>query len=138
MTDLQLLHKWMNIPRVSKFWGCAGPISTQEAFLKANLESRHSFPVIACWDGRPFAYFQIYWAMEDILGKHLSPGDIGDWDRGVHVLVGEDEFRGAHRVKCWLSSLAQWALTSDYRTNSIVLEPRLDNERYVILSLIMS
>lgn len=70
--------------------------------------------------------------MEDILGKHLSPGDVGDWDRGVRVLVGEDEFRGAHRVHCWLSSLAHWAITSDYRTNSFVLEPRIDNERYVV------
>jgi N5-hydroxyornithine acetyltransferase len=135
MTDLQLLHKWMNIPRVSKFWGCAGPISTQEAFLKANLESRHSFPVIGCWDGKPFGYFQIYWAMEDILSRHLSPGDVGDWDRGVQVLVGEDEFRGPHRVKCWLSSLAHWAMTADNRTNSFVVETRVDNERYVVYHL---
>lgn len=68
---------------------------------------------------------------------HLSPGDVGDWDRGVRALVGEDEFRGAHRVKCWLSSLAHWAMASDYRTNSFVLEPRIDNERYIFLSLIM-
>jgi hypothetical protein len=135
MTDLQLLHKWMNIPRVSEFWGCAGPISTQEAFLKADLESRHSFPVIGCWDGKPFGYFNIYWVMEDILGKYLSPGDVGDWDRGIRVLVGEDEFRGAHRVKCWLSSLANWAITSDYRTNSFVLEPRVDAERYIFYQL---
>ena len=73
--------------------------------------------------------------MEDILGKHLSPGDVGDWDRGVHVLVGEDEFRGAHRVHCWLSSLAHWAIMSDYRTNSFVLEPRIDNERHVVHSI---
>jgi N5-hydroxyornithine acetyltransferase len=132
MTDLQLLHKWMNVPRISKFWGCAGSISNQEAFLKTNLESRHSFPVIGCWDGKPFGYFEIYWVVEDILGKHLSPGDVGDWDRGVRVLVGEDEFRGAHRVHCWLSSLAHWAITSDYRMNSFVLEPRIDNERYAV------
>jgi len=135
MTDLQLLHKWMNIPRVSKFWDCAGPISSQEAFLKANLESRHSFPVIGCWDGKPFGYFQIYWVMEDILGRHLRPGDVSDWDRGVQVLVGEDEFRGTHRVKCWLSSLAHWALTADNRTNSFVVESRVDNERYVVYHL---
>lgn len=132
MSDLQLLHKWMNNPRVSKFWGCAGPISTQEAFLKANLESRHSFPVIGCWDGKPFGYFEIYWVAEDILGRHLSSGEVEPWDRGVHVLVGEEEFRGRQRLRCWLTSLVNWAWCSDYRTNNFVLEPRVDNERYAL------
>jgi RimJ/RimL family protein N-acetyltransferase len=132
MSDLQLLHKWMNNPRVSKFWGCAGPVSNQEAFLKSNLESRHSFPVIGCWDGKPFGYFEIYWVAEDILGRHLSSGEVEPWDRGVHVLVGEEEFRGKQRLRCWLTSLVNWAWCSDYRTNNFVLEPRVDNERYAL------
>ena len=129
MADVQLLHKWMNIDRVAKFWGCAGPESRQTEFLRANLCSNNSFPVIGMWDGKPFGYFEIYWVKEDILGKHL--GDrAGDFDRGVHVLVGEDEFRGKHRVKVWITSLAQWAFGADYRTNAVVLEPRVDNTRY--------
>ncbi|KAG0652948.1 Acyltransferase sidL [Hyphodiscus hymeniophilus] len=128
MTDLQLLNKWMNIERVSKFWGCSGPQGTQEQFLKTNLSSRHSFPVIGMWDGKPFGYFEIYWVKEDILGKHLGE-EADNYDRGVHVLVGEDEFRGEHRVKCWITALAHWAFIQDYRTNAVVLEPRVDNER---------
>lgn len=137
MTDLQLVHKWMNVPRVSKFWGCDGPISTQESFLKTSLESRHSFPVIGCWDGKPFGFFEIYWVKEDILGKLLGGNEAQDYDRGVHVLVGEEEFRGKHRVRAWLSSLIHWALQTDYRTNNFVLEPRIDNVRYVLLTPIL-
>ncbi|RFU24088.1 hypothetical protein B7463_g12246, partial [Scytalidium lignicola] len=130
MSDLQLLNKWMNMPRVAAFWGCAGPISTQEEFLKTNLSSKHSFPVIGLWDGKPFGYFEIYWVKEDILGRHI--GDrAGEFDRGMHCLVGEDEFRGAHRVKCWLTSLAHYAFDVDYRTNSVVLEPRVDNTKFI-------
>ncbi|KAH7346896.1 siderophore biosynthesis protein-like protein [Rhexocercosporidium sp. MPI-PUGE-AT-0058] len=130
MTDLQLLNKWMNVPRVSKFWGCSGPQETQEAFLKENLKSKHSFPAFGLWDGKPFGYFEIYWVKEDILGRHL--GDrVDDYDRGVHVLVGEDDFRGKHRVNAWITSLAHWAFVQDYRTNSVVLEPRVDNERFI-------
>lgn len=129
MTDLQLLNKWMNLPRVSKFWGCSGPQSTQEEFLKTNLSSKHSFPAIGLWDDKPFGYFELYWVKEDILGRIL--GDRADnYDRGVHVLVGEDEFRGKHRVKIWITALAHWAFVEDYRTNAVVLEPRVDNERY--------
>jgi len=130
MTDVQLLNKWMNIPRVSKFWGCAGPQSIHEEFLQKGLQSKHSFPVIGLWDGKPFGFFEIYWVKEDILGKYLG-GRAGDYDRGVHVLIGEEEFRGKHRVKCWITALAHWALIQDYRTNSVVLEPRVDNERYL-------
>jgi RimJ/RimL family protein N-acetyltransferase len=130
MTDLQLLNKWMNSPRVSKFWGCSGPQSMQEKFLQTNLSSKHSFPAIGMWDGKPFGYFEIYWVKEDILGRHI--GDRADnYDRGIHVLVGEEEFRGKHRVKCWITALAHWAFIEDYRTNSVVLEPRVDNERYI-------
>jgi len=129
MTDVQLLNKWMNIPRVSKFWGCAGPQDTQEEFLQMGMHSKHSFPVIGLWDGKPFGFFELYWVKEDILGKHLG-NRAGDFDRGVHVLVGEEEFRGKHRVKCWITALAHWALIQDYRTDSVLLEPRVDNERY--------
>ena len=128
MTDLQLLHKWMNSPRVSKFWGCSGPQSTQETFLQNNLTSKHSFPAIGLWDGKPFGYFELYWVKEDILGKNLGNA-AGDYDRGIHVLVGEEEFRGKHRVKCWITSLAHWAFVQDYRTDAVVLEPRVDNEK---------
>jgi len=120
----------MNDPRVDKFWGCAGPMSIQESFLMNNLESKHSFPAIGLWDGKPFGYFELYWVKEDILGSHLGDS-AGDFDRGVHVLVGEDEFRGKHRVLCWITALAHWAMTQDYRTNSFVLEPRVDNERFI-------
>jgi len=129
MSDVQLLHKWMNSERVYKFWGCSGPQNVQETFLQSNLKSKHSFPVIGLWDGKPFGYFEIYWVKEDILGNHLGNG-ADDYDRGLHVLVGEENFRGKNRVKCWITALAHWAFVQDYRTNAVVLEPRVDNERY--------
>ncbi|KAK3676036.1 hypothetical protein LTR78_004228 [Recurvomyces mirabilis] len=128
MTDPELLHKWMNNPRVSYSWGENGPTSHQEAFLTTNLKSMNSFPVIGCFDGKPFGYFEIYWVKEDRLAAHLG-GECGDWDRGLHVLVGEDEFRGSHRVKVWLSALIHWCWLADLRTSIVFMEPRVDNEK---------
>jgi hypothetical protein len=128
LTDVQLLHRWMNEPRVNNAWGEAGPLAHQAAFLRRNLASPHSFPAIGCWDGRPFGYFEIYWVKEDVLGGVLG-GGVGDWDRGVHVLVGEQEFRGKHRISRWLSALVHWCLVSDLRTEGVCLEPRVDNDR---------
>jgi RimJ/RimL family protein N-acetyltransferase len=124
--DLDLLHKWMNIPRVNAFWNEAGPQAHQEAFLRNALRSRHSFPAIGCWDGKPFGYFEIYWAKEDIVGRYA---DVGNYDRGFHVLVGEEEFRGPHRVKVWLSALIHYCWLADNRTEVVVMEPRVDNNK---------
>jgi hypothetical protein len=64
---------------------------------------------------------------EDRLGQYC---DAADWERGVHVLVGEERFRGEHRVKAWLGSLVHLCFLDDPRTMTVALEPRADNERY--------
>ena len=127
-SDVDLLHSWMNEPRVNAAWGCAGPRYTQQKFLEEGLSSRHSFPVIGCWDGKPFGYFEIYWVKEDRLGRLLG-GDVGDYTRGLHVLVGEQEFRGPKRVKAWLDALVHYCWCQDSRTQTVMLEPRVDNTK---------
>ncbi|KAF5021804.1 hypothetical protein F66182_6179 [Fusarium sp. NRRL 66182] len=124
LNDTDLLKTWMNKPRVSAFWG-----EYDGQFLTRSLNQPNSFPVIGMWDGVPFGYFEIYWVKEDILGKYLG-SDAGDWDRGLHVFIGEEWARG--RVPIWLTGLIHWCLTSEYRTMSICLEPRVDNKRQVL------
>ncbi|KAG6007575.1 hypothetical protein E4U21_005773 [Claviceps maximensis] len=121
MTDKELLQSWFRNPRVKQFWGDYAP-----DFLETGLASKHSFPVIGLWDGVPFGYFEVYWVKEDILGRYVG-GEAGDWDRGVHIMIGEEWSRG--RVAAWLTSLVHWCLTSDYRTMNVCLEPRVDNKR---------
>lgn len=130
-SDTDLLHTWMNDPRVNAMWGEAGPRSKQESFLRTALNSKHSFPVIGCWDGKPFGYFEIYWVKEDHLGRQLSSHEYGNWDRGIHALVGEQEFRGPHRVSVWLSALVHYCWLADPRTERVMLEPRVDNKKSV-------
>lgn len=126
-SDLDTLHRWMNDPRVEAMWGVGGPRSVQEKFLLANLTSRHSFPVIGCWEGKPFGYFEIYWVKEDSLGRLLN--QVENYDRGIHLLVGEQEFRGPHRVPIWLTALVHYCFLADMRTETVVLEPRVDNTK---------
>ncbi len=127
MTDTELLHRWMNNPRVSHSWAEDGPITHQASFLATNLSSNSSFPAIGLWDGKPFAYFELYWVRESSLGRALGPGEVGEWDRGIHCLVGEQEFRGSGRVKVWLSALVHWCWLGDLRAGSVWMEPRVDN-----------
>lgn len=102
--DAELVHRWMNDPRVAEFWGeDGGDVEKTRGFLKKGLENQHCYPVIGSWDGQPFGYFEVYWVKEDALGKFVT--DCDNWDRGVHCLVGEQKFRGPHRVGVWISSL---------------------------------
>ncbi|KAF2749297.1 hypothetical protein M011DRAFT_465734 [Sporormia fimetaria CBS 119925] len=126
-SDTEHLHTWMNNPRVSHFWGESGPLSHQEDFLRAGLSRKNSFPVIGCFDDKPFGYFEIYWVKEDPLGRYVDR--VGDYDRGFHCLVGEQEFRGEHRVKVWLSAIVHYLWLADNRTETVMLEPRVDNEK---------
>ncbi|KAI1337575.1 acyl-CoA N-acyltransferase [Xylariaceae sp. FL0016] len=123
LDDTALLKTWLSNPRVSAFWGQYHP-----NFLHDALNSRHSFPAIGMWDGVPFGYFEIYWVKEDALGQHMA-NDAQDFDRGMHVLVGEEWARG--KAPYWLSSLAHWCWQADYRTMNICLEPRVDNQRFL-------
>lgn len=121
MTDSALLESWHANPRVSKFWGKYSP-----EMLANALKSRHSFPAIGLWDGVPFGYFEIYWVKEDLLGRYAG-SVVDDWDRGCHVLIGEEWARG--KVQSWLTSLVHWMFCADYRTMNICVEPRVDNVR---------
>lgn len=127
--DTDLLHDWMNQDRVALFWGVRGPVSVQEKFLTTALIDKHSFPVIGCWDGKPFGFFEIYWVKEDRLGRYVTGGGAGHWDKGIHALVGDQEFRGPHRVKVWLSALVHCCWLADIRTQRVYCEPRIDDEK---------
>lgn len=123
LSDTALLEQWFAKPRVSNFWG-----TYQPDFLPNALRSQHSFPAIGLWDGVPFGYFEIYWVKEDILGQQMGR-DAEEWDRGFHVIIGEEWSRG--RAPFWISSLVHWCWQADNRTNNVMLEPRVDNARYV-------
>lgn len=127
-SDVDILHRWMNNPRVNSAWGLGGTSSTQEQFLRKKLCDNHMFPCYGYWDGKPFGYFEIYWLKEDRLSR-LLPGPVDNWDRGIRALIGEDDCTGEHRMQVWLSALVHYCWLSDSRTQTVVSEPRVDNTK---------
>lgn len=122
--DLDRLHRWMNDPRVAAIWEEAGDLDKHRQYLGGILADPHMIPLIGCFDGAPFGYFEIYWARENRIGPFY---DVDDYDRGWHVLVGEDGFRGRDYVSAWLPSLMHYLFLDDPRTRRIVGEPRADH-----------
>ncbi len=124
--DAERFTRWMNSPRVNAFWEMAGPQEEQEKYLQRLLDSSHAYPLIGCFDDEPFGYFEVYWAPEDRIGRHYR---WQPFDRGVHMLVGEDKWRGAPFIRSWLRGLNHYLWLDEPRTTRIVAEPRFDNER---------
>ncbi|MBB3104791.1 GNAT family N-acetyltransferase [Azomonas macrocytogenes] len=127
-SDLALFNCWQNLPRVSKFWQESGDLERHRKYLQKLKDDPHTLTLIGCFNDEPFAYFEAYWAKEDRISPYY---DVSDYDRGIHMLVGEDHHRGPHKVTSWLSGLAHYLFLDDPRTQRIVAEPRADNERMI-------
>jgi len=127
-SDLKHFHRWQNHPRVLEFWQEDGSLEQHREYLQKLAADPHSLTLIGCFDDQPFAYYEAYWAREDRIAPFYA---VDDYDRGIHMLVGEDNHRGPRKVESWLNALVHYLLLDDPRTQRIVAEPRADNARMI-------
>ncbi|AGT10748.1 GNAT family N-acetyltransferase [Paracoccus aminophilus] len=121
LDDLPTFHRWQNDPRVAAFFEESGTLDQHRALIERMLADPHLLPVIGALDGRDFGYFELYWARENRLG---AVHDCAPWDRGWHVLIGEEDIRGAEHVTAWLPALMHYMFLSEPRTRTILGEPK--------------
>jgi acetyl CoA:N6-hydroxylysine acetyl transferase len=126
--DLARFNRWQNSARVASFWQEEGSLEQHREYLCKLEAEPHTLTLIGCFDDQPFAYYEAYWAKEDRIAPFY---DAGDYDRGIHMLVGEENHRGPHKVASWLSALVHYLLLDDPRTQRVVAEPRADNARMI-------
>ncbi|EPX75110.1 siderophore-iron biosynthesis protein [Schizosaccharomyces octosporus yFS286] len=126
---LQYFHEWQNNPRVSHFWTESGTWDQHREYLLKMQSDPHAYAVIGCFNEQPFGYFEVYWVPEDRIAPFAQPWHTHD--RGFHALVGNERFRGPHRVPVWLSSITHMLFLDDSRTQRILLEPRNDNKKFI-------
>ncbi len=122
--DLARFNDWHNNPRVAAFWEQADDEATHRRYLEALAADPHTLTLIGEFDDEPFAYFEVYWAAEDRIAPFC---DAGDYDRGMHMLVGAEHHRGPHKVRAWLGALVDYLFDDEPRTQRLVCEPRADN-----------
>ena len=126
--DLARFNCWQNNPRVASFWQEEGSFEQHREYLSKLEADPHTLTLIGCFDDQPFAYFEAYWAKEDRIAPFY---DAADYDRGIHMLVGEESHRGPHKVTSWLSALVHYLFLDDPRTQRVVAEPRADNAKMI-------
>ncbi|AMB85728.1 acetyltransferase [Pseudomonas agarici] len=126
--DVARFNRWQNHPRVLNFWQEGGSIERHREYLEKLEADPHTLTLIGCFDDQPFAYFEAYWAKEDRIAPFY---EVADYDRGIHMLVGEENHRGPHKVASWLSALVHYLFLDDPRTQRVVAEPRADNAKMI-------
>lgn len=126
--DLERFNRWQNEPRVEAFWQEGGSLAQHREYLAKLEADPHTLTLIGCFDDQPFAYFEAYWAKEDRIAPFYQADD---YDRGIHMLVGEQQHRGPHKVASWLCALVHYLFLDDPRTQRVVAEPRADNARMI-------
>ncbi|MDC5855575.1 GNAT family N-acetyltransferase [Vibrio europaeus] len=124
----QLFSKWQNSHRVAAFWEQTGTLEEHKSYLEEQLSNDKNQLLIVCLNNEPFAYIEAYWTKEDRIAPYYAAGD---YDRGIHMLVGEEHHRGSHKVAAWLPSVCHFLYLSDPRTEKIISEPRADNAKMI-------
>lgn len=122
--DLDVFHAWQTQPRVAQFWELDQPKEILAEFLRKTLSDRHTLPTILEFDGEPVGYFELYWVSEDRLAPYC---DARDFDRGFHLLVGNEKYLGFRNTDAALKSVTHLLLLDDPRTRTLWAEPRADN-----------
>nr|Q52UT1.1 RecName: Full=Acyltransferase ato1; AltName: Full=Ferrichrome A biosynthesis cluster protein ato1 [Omphalotus olearius]AAX49354.1 putative acyltransferase [Omphalotus olearius] len=116
--------RWQNSERVNIGWRERGPDEKHRKYLADRLADLHSMGVIIAWDGQLAGYGEVCWVKEDPMGTYV--GGLGDYDQGIHILIGEEKFRGRHRFTAVMTSLYHACFLREPRTEVVVSEPRAD------------
>ncbi|KAI6026541.1 acyl-CoA N-acyltransferase [Pisolithus microcarpus] len=131
---LEAFHRWHNDERVNKGWSESGSLQKHLEYVKGVLDNPAILPIMMSWDGDLMGYVEIVWLKENHIATYIPNGP-KDWDRGMHVLVGEEKYRGSDRAQAWLRSIFHYCFLADSRTERAIGEPRADNASIVKVSL---
>ncbi|KAL0960590.1 hypothetical protein HGRIS_005624 [Hohenbuehelia grisea] len=151
LRHLEAFHRWHNNPRVNAGWGESGTLEYHREYIQKILSNPAVLPVMMSWNGELMGYLEFVWVKEDHLAPYIGNGEGGtqarDWDRSLHILVGEDHFTGKKfcaspfslvlpllllrpplfSAAAWLSSCMHYLFLADPRTDRVVAEPKATN-----------
>ncbi|HTQ22194.1 GNAT family N-acetyltransferase [Mycobacterium sp.] len=126
--DLDLVHAWMNDPDVALFWKMPWARHAIASYLRRQDRNPNSTPYLGELNGVPMSYWELYRAdLEPIAQRYAAR----EHDAGLHLLLGNPEYRGRGLAVDLLRAVSSWQLNRDPRVTRVVAEPDIDNKRSI-------
>ncbi|KAF9218910.1 hypothetical protein BS17DRAFT_790491 [Gyrodon lividus] len=131
---LEAFHRWQNDERVNQGWNERGTFEQHKQYVKGVFEDPAVVPIMMSWDGELMGYAELVHVKENHVATYVPDG-AKDWDRGLHVLTGEERFRGWERAQAWFRSIHHYLFLADSRTERVIGEPKAENAAIIQVSL---
>ncbi|WP_226482311.1 GNAT family N-acetyltransferase [Natrinema amylolyticum] len=125
MSDLGMLHSWLNEEHVLPDWSLNDPLPEFQNTLEAKLADDHMTPYVGHLDHVPMSYFEAYWAIDDVIADHY---DADPADQGFHMLLGPPEYLGHGYAESLMRAMLQMQFRHP-ETDRVVGEPDVHNEK---------
>ncbi|WP_205509631.1 GNAT family N-acetyltransferase [Longitalea arenae] len=82
--DLDMLHEWFHREHAIKIWQMNWPIGKLETYYRTLLPGDLLYAYIGEANGEPSFYFEVYWAVRDLVGEYY---DVLPTDYGTHQYI---------------------------------------------------
>jgi RimJ/RimL family protein N-acetyltransferase len=127
MSDVPLLHGWLNRPHVAERWDSATTLPEVETKFRAHLESTSAFPFVVELDGKPIGFIQSYNAntVGDGWWEKEPPGT---W--GVDQYLGEESLLGKGVGSQFIRKFTDDLLSKSH-VKRVITDPAPDNKRAI-------
>jgi len=120
--DLPLLHRWLNEPHVSRWWG---EPAAQFDLVSGDLNEPAMDQFIVIKDSQPFAYLQCY----RLTDWNVGFGEQPDGTRGIDLLIGETEMLGRGHGSDFIRIFVERQFAAG--TARVVTDPDPQNDRAI-------
>jgi len=121
IADLLLLHGWLEMPEVRKWWGDP---DYEIGLIRQDMADDRIVNYLVSYQGKPFAYAQHYdvhaWPQDHLV--HLPPGS-----QAIDTFIGEPSMLGAGHGSGYLRQLAMQLVAAG--APEVVIDPDWDNLR---------
>ncbi|MFG1492886.1 GNAT family N-acetyltransferase [Halobacteriovorax sp. ZH4_bin.1] len=132
--DLMKFHEWHNKKYIYEFWEMNKSLVELREYVQGLKESPYQLPIIVEIDGVKAGYFEVYWGFDDRIAPYC---DANLYDRGIHILIGEEKFLGTRAVFDSIFHLTKFLFEDDSRTQKVWGEPRVDNKKVLTLARLL-
>ncbi|KZS66704.1 MAG: acetyltransferase [Mycobacterium pseudokansasii] len=123
--DADMIAEWMRRPHLAEAWEYVWPVSRWQRYLRAQLDSSYSRPMIGSIDGQDHAYVELYWAAKDSIATRY---EWAPYDLGIHAGMADPEVTNKGIAQFVLPHLVASMLNAEPRCRRVMFDPDYRNK----------